>query len=112
VERIRLEPRTVADFYRELMEALAAAGVPVSITGTPSEVPEPIPFAEDTVHASYEPEWANRLWRALVSVDAVLKEHRARFRGKASPSSSSGARSISRTCASRGGPPSRLPART
>lgn len=83
--RIRLEPRSVADFYGELMDALAAARVPVSITGTPSEVAEPIPFAEDTVHASYEPEWANRLWRALVSVDAVLKEHRARFRGKASP---------------------------
>jgi hypothetical protein len=85
VRRIRLEPRRVADFYRELMGALEEAGVPVRITRTPSEVPEPIPFPEDTVHASYEPEWANRFWRALVSVDAVLKEHRARFRGKATP---------------------------
>lgn len=85
VRQIRLEPRTVADFYRELMAALEASGVPVAISKGPSEVPEPIPFAQDTVHASYEPEWANRFWRALVSVDAVLKEHRARFRGKASP---------------------------
>jgi hypothetical protein len=85
VQRIGLEPRSVADFYRELMGALAEAGVPVSITETPCEVPEPIPFPEDTVHASYEPAWANRFWRALVSVDAVMKEHRARFRGKASP---------------------------
>jgi hypothetical protein len=85
VRRVGLEPRSVAEFYRELMEALARADVPVEITTVPQEVPEPIPFPDDTTHASYEPEWANRFWRALVSVDAVMKEHRARFRGKTSP---------------------------
>jgi hypothetical protein len=85
VERIRLEPRSVADFYAELMGALAAAGVPVTITELPSEVSNPIPFPDDVEHASYEPEFANRFWRVLVSVDAVMKEHRARFRGKTSP---------------------------
>ena len=43
------------------------------------------PYPEDVEHSSYEPAWANRFWRALVSVDAVMKEHRARFRGKTSP---------------------------
>ena len=85
VERIPLEPRSVADFYAELMDALSAAGVPVTITELPSEVPDAIPFPDDVEHASYEPEWANRFWRVLVSVDAVMKEHRARFRGKTSP---------------------------
>ena len=85
VERVRLEPRTVADFYAELMGALAAAGVPVTITERPSEVPNPIPFPDDVEHASYDPEFANRFWRVLVSVDAVMKEHRAQFRGKTSP---------------------------
>jgi hypothetical protein len=85
VERVQLEPRSVADFYAELMKALAAAGVPVTITELPSEVRDPIPFPEDVEHASYEPEFANRFWRVLVSVDAVMKEHRARFRGKTSP---------------------------
>jgi hypothetical protein len=85
VERIRLEPRSVADFYAAVMGALAAAGVPVTITERPSEVPNPIPFPDDVEHASYEPEWANRFWRVLVSVDAVMKEHRARFRAKTSP---------------------------
>jgi hypothetical protein len=84
-ERVRLEPRSVADFYAELMEALERAGVPVEISTMPQEVPDPIPFPDDRVHASYDPEWANRFWRVLVSVDAVLKEHRGRFRGKASP---------------------------
>jgi hypothetical protein len=82
--RIPLEPRSVADFYRELMDALAGAGVHVEITHLPQEVPDPIPFPEDTAHASYEPEWVNRFWRVLVSIDTVLKEHRARFRGKTS----------------------------
>jgi Family of unknown function (DUF5996) len=85
IERIRLEPRSVADFYAELMAALTAAGVPVTITELPSEVPDAIPFPEDVEHASYEPEFANRFWRVLVWVDAVMKEHRARFRGKTSP---------------------------
>jgi hypothetical protein len=85
VERIRLEPCSVADFYADLMAALAAAGVPVTITERPSEVPNPIPFPDDVEHASYDPEFANRFWRALVSVDAVMKEHRAKFRGKTSP---------------------------
>ena len=84
VRQVGLEPRSVADFYRELMEALARADVPVEITPMPQEVTEPIPFPADTTHSSYEPEWANRFWRVLVSVDAVMKEHRARFRGKTS----------------------------
>jgi len=84
VERIPLERRSVADFYTALMAALANAGVPVTITEKPSEVPNPIPFPDDVEHASYEPEWANRFWRALVSVDAVMKEHRARFPGRTS----------------------------
>ena len=84
VERVRLEPKTVADFYAELMEALVRAGVPVEITTTPTEVANRTPFPDDVEHASYEPQWAKRFWHALVSVDAVLKEHRARFRGKTS----------------------------
>ena len=48
-------------------------------------MPDGIPFAEDVVHRSYEPEWAHRFWQVLVCVDRVLKEHRARFRGKTSP---------------------------
>jgi hypothetical protein len=84
VERIALEPRTVADFYAEVMSALARLDRPVEISTLPNEVPNPIPFPDDVEHASYEPEWANRFWRALVSIDSVLKEHRARFRGRTS----------------------------
>ena len=44
-----------------------------------------IPFAEDEVHASYDPPAARRFWRQLVQADRVLGEFRSRFVGKASP---------------------------
>lgn len=83
---IKLQPRLVADFYRELMSALHSLGIQVKIWTMPVEVPNPIPFDQDTQHASYDPEYANRFWRILVSVDAIFKEFRARFLGKSSPS--------------------------
>ena len=85
VDRIPLESRPVADFYAELMGVLDAAGLPVEIDTKPSDVPDGIPFAEDVVHATYDPEWANRFWNVLVLVDRVLKEDRAGFAGKVSP---------------------------
>src|SRR4051794_19916719 len=63
--RIPLVPRTVAAFYGELLEALRSLELDVEITTLPSEVPDPIPFPEDEVHADYDPQWANRFWRVL-----------------------------------------------
>jgi len=85
VERVALEPMTVAAFYARLMEAMQRAGVPTEISTVPSEVPFRTPYPLDVEHHSYEPEWANRFWRVLVAVDAVMKEHRGKFRGKVSP---------------------------
>ncbi|HEV2616423.1 MAG TPA: DUF5996 family protein [Candidatus Acidoferrales bacterium] len=82
---IELKPCSVADFYREFMKALASLGIRVKIWPMPVEIPNPVRFDQDTVHASYDPEYANRFWRALVSVEAVLQEFRARFIGKVSP---------------------------
>ena len=45
----------------------------------PVEVPNPIRFEDDHEHASYDAEYANRFWRALVKIDEVLKEFRARL---------------------------------
>jgi hypothetical protein len=83
--QIALEPRSVADFYGEFMEALQSLGIHVKIWPTPVEVPNPIRFGEDRVHASYDPEYANRFWRILVSVGSVFEEFRGRFLGKSSP---------------------------
>jgi hypothetical protein len=85
VRTLPLEPRAVADFHRDVLAALRSLGIPVRIWRMPVEVPDLIPFDEDRKHASYDPEYARRFWRILVEADAIFKEFRARFQGKASP---------------------------
>jgi len=80
-----LRPQSVADFYVEVMDALRGLGIEITIWTMPVEVPNPIRFEEDTTHASYDAEYANRFWRALVKMDEVLKDFRSRFIGKCSP---------------------------
>jgi Family of unknown function (DUF5996) len=82
---IRLAPKTVAGFYAEFMATVHSLGIEVNIWPMPVEIPDPIRFDEDTVHASYDPAYANRFWRILVTVDTMLKQFRARFIGKSSP---------------------------
>ena len=80
-----LAPRSVADFYQELMSTLKSMGIEVAIFTKPQEVPNPIPFEEDTEHASYDPEYANRFWRVLSHAAVVFEEFRGSFIGKCSP---------------------------
>src|SRR6266478_6385073 len=80
-----LRPQSVADFYREIMAALHELGLEIKIWTMPVEVPNPIRFEIDREHSSYDSEYANRFWRALVKIDDVFKEFRARFIGKVSP---------------------------
>jgi hypothetical protein len=67
------------------MGRLRALGLEIAIRTLPTELPDPIPFEQDRLHASYDAAQANRFWRALVQADRVLKEFRGRFLGKASP---------------------------
>jgi hypothetical protein len=80
-----LGPRSVADFYQELMSTLKSLGIEVPIFTKPQEVPNPIPFEKDTQHASYDPNYANRFWRVLAHTAVVFEEFRGRFIGKCSP---------------------------
>jgi hypothetical protein len=84
--RLPLSPKSVAAFYGELFSLLHSAGIEVTINRKPQEISEPILFDQDGTHASYDPEYARRLWRILLSIDIVLKEFRAGFIGKSSPS--------------------------
>jgi hypothetical protein len=85
VSTLPLAPRTVAAFYREVTGTLREMSLPVEIWTVPSEVPTPIRFEADTIHASYDPEYANRFWRILVQVERVLTGTRCMFVGKCSP---------------------------
>ncbi len=82
---LALSPRSVADFYEEVMQALHSLDLEVKIWTTPVEVENPVPFEQDHKHASYNAEYANRFWRILVQADKVLQEFRARYIGKVSP---------------------------
>jgi hypothetical protein len=85
IKSLPLAPRSVADFHAELMALLRSMGIAVRIWTMPVEIPNPIPFEKDRTHASYDPDYANRFWRILVAVDAILKEFRGGFIGKCSP---------------------------
>jgi Family of unknown function (DUF5996) len=85
VGRIRLEPQTVASFYRRVLDALLSLGIEVHIHGSPNEVPDPIPFAKDEIHRAYDPVYVNRFWRVLVQCDRVFKQFRSGFIAKCSP---------------------------
>lgn len=82
---MKLEPRTVADFYAEYTDLLSGLGVEAPIVAVPVELPHATPFAEDVEHVSYDADAVQKFWRALVSADRVFSEFRAGFRGKSSP---------------------------
>jgi len=82
---MNLAPRTVADFYSEIMSLLSSLAIEVKIWKMPVEIADPIRFDLDRKHASYNPVYANAFWRILVTVDSVFKEFRSKFIGKASP---------------------------
>jgi hypothetical protein len=80
-----LRDESVANFYRGMFEALASLGIAVEINPVPQEVADAVSFDRDYAHCSYDPHYANRFWRILVSSAKVLQRFRARFTGKCSP---------------------------
>ncbi len=82
---LKLKAKPVRAFYQELMSALHGRGISVAIDTKPQEVASPIPFDQDDMHASYDPEYVNRLWRILAATKLVLDQFQSRFIGKASP---------------------------
>jgi hypothetical protein len=85
LEGVGLYSRTVADFYANVMRSLFKLGIDVSIHELPNEIPDAIPFSKDHVHASYDREYAQRVWRILLQSARVLSEFRTSFIGKCSP---------------------------
>jgi hypothetical protein len=82
---IALRSRSVAEFYQEMMAALNSLGMHVTIWTTPVEVADRTPFEKDQKHSTYDPEYAQRVWRILAQTSRVLTEFRSRFIGKVSP---------------------------
>lgn len=85
IEQIDLAPGSIADFYAAVMAALDRLDAPVSIVTLPSEIPDAIPFPEDTAQRPYDAEAVRRFHRALLSATRVFHQFRTAFLGKASP---------------------------
>ena len=84
-EMIGLEPMTVAEFYRVVLDRLHRMGINVRIWPMPVEIPDPIRFDKDVIHHSYNPESANGFWSILIGIKPVFEAFRCKFIGKSSP---------------------------
>ena len=80
-----LEPMTVADFYRRIMQALRDLKIDVQINTVPSEVENPIRYEKDNIHRSYDAAAVERFWSVLISSSEVMTAFRSRYIGKVSP---------------------------
>ncbi len=85
VQRIPLAPKSVASFYKEVMDCLRSMGIDVKIWKMPVEFPHPIAFDKDETHRSYDPVMAAAHHRALLSMKPVMEAFRCDFIGKCSP---------------------------
>lgn len=83
--QLPLVNQSVARFYHNTMDALGFLGVQVTLNTKPQEVPNPVPFPEDTVHHDYDPHWVLRFHRVLLSMHDTLSRHRAEFHGIQTP---------------------------
>ena len=85
VRQVALAPRTVADFYADVMTTLTAMQLPVNIWPRAVEIPVPIRLDTDEAHRSYDPVLAHRCWTILSKVERVFEGARCDFVGKCSP---------------------------
>ncbi len=83
--QVPLTQRSVSEFYSEYLKVLRSLDLDVKIRDVPVEVAVAIPFSQDTQHASYDRDAANRWWRVILQANRVLQRFRGAFEGKASP---------------------------
>lgn len=84
-EEVPLNAGSVAALHRRLIAILDQHGLPSNFNGVPNELPDAIPFAEDSAPREYDRESAARFRESLAAVMPVFSRFRAGFEGKASP---------------------------
>jgi uncharacterized protein DUF5996 len=82
---IALSARSVADFYRDVFASFDALEVHCTISPIPQECEDKDRLDLDESRHTYDPEFAQRFWRALGLVDTVFNQFRVEFIGKCSP---------------------------
>ena len=81
-----LGPSTVAAFHAQFLQLVADLGGTPTFSGTPNEVPFPVPFSDDHRDRPYDGDAVRRFHQALLAIDGVFKAFRSSFLGKSSPS--------------------------
>ena len=76
---------SVSEFHSRLAQAIGEAGGTFDIHGRPSELPDAVPFVEDTAHRPYDAEAVERFHGALLRIVPVFERFRTGFLGKVSP---------------------------
>ena len=84
-EGFALEPMSVAAFADRVRTAVTAAGGSFDIHGAPNELPDAVPFAEDTAPRPYDRDAVARFHGALLRIVPVFEAFRTSFLGKVSP---------------------------
>ena len=84
-EELPLNAGSIAALHRRLVDLLDAHGLPSEFNGTPNELRDAVPFAEDTQPRDYDRDSAERFRGALAAMIPVFARFRAGFAGKASP---------------------------
>ncbi|MGN6567601.1 MAG: DUF5996 family protein [Flavipsychrobacter sp.] len=80
-----LQHLSVAAFYEQLFSKLNELNIDVKIKPMPVELPDPIPFQQDTQHANYDEAQVTAFHQALLCIQDVFMRFRTRFKGKSSP---------------------------
>ncbi len=80
-----LEPMSVATFYGRVRAAVEAVGGLFAIHGAPNEVPDPVPFEQDTAERPWDADAVRRYHGALLRIVPVFERFRTSFLGKVSP---------------------------
>jgi hypothetical protein len=76
---------SVAEFYRNIFDLLKKLQIDIKIYPVPVEIVDPIPFKQDTAHATYDAVHVKALHQALLRMKNVFTQFRGDFKGKCSP---------------------------
>jgi len=84
-EELPLNAGSIAALHRRLVAMLEVHDLPSTFNGRPNELPDAVPFSDDTKPCDYDRDSAERFRAALAAVLPVFARFRAGFAGKASP---------------------------
>ena len=84
-EEVPLNAGSVAALHHRLIAILDRHDLPSSFSGTPNEIEDAVPFADDHGSRFYDRGSAERFRETLAAVMPVFARFRAGFQGKASP---------------------------